>query len=161
MKQMKIVVAFACAVMFATIVSAQAPKKQSPSALATGVDAGQHSMPVLADTDHPAIFSLKTSWISGEEHKGYLRYQLEAYGKGVSEEDASAYIKQLAACRYTLALLDTNQFILRHYTLFFTERVNESGHLVLMRSNDMGQMDLTEYQRFLASGDWEITWSCF
>ncbi len=113
----------------------------------------------LNGNDHAAIFSLSTSWIPGESHKGYFRYRIAIRGNGVSLKESSTYFTKLNSCKFSLVLYDSEGFKLRTIDLVFDEGLSDSGDIVALTSNDMAQMDLADYKTLLAGGRWNISWS--
>jgi hypothetical protein len=62
---------------------------------------------------HDALFTLATSWIPGEGHKGYFRYRVTVSVVGLDLKATTTYIKALRDCHFDLMLYDAGGFKLR------------------------------------------------
>ena len=134
-------------------------KSESPS-LSDAADMGIEKSPILNDDPHLAVFHLVTSWIPGEQKKGYVRYRISVIGSGVGLKEAPKYIDRLNKCDYTLILYDSGNFVLRRIPLVFMRGVADSGDVTELNANDLSQMSLAEYKMFVEKGVWQIGWSC-
>ena len=131
-----------------------------PSSLAKGISWAPDVAHVLGPNKHEAVFTMVTSWIPGEGHRGFIRYQLNAVGEGVSLKDAPSFIEELHVCTYTLLLYDSENFILRRVPIIFMRTTDDSGDITSMNANDLAQMDMSEYESFIKDGRWQVSWAC-
>ena len=134
-------------------------KKNDPPSLSGAADRGTEKAPILEDDTHLAVFHLVTSWIPGEQSKGYVRYRVTVTGEGVNLKDAPKYIDRLYKCDYTLVFYDGDGFVLRRIPLIFMRGVSESRDVTELLANDISQMSLAEYKMFAGKGRWQITWA--
>ena len=121
---MKRLIVLICLV--STTIFGQTPRVKSTTnlpSLSEGVDFGTEEIQVLEDDKRPASFSLTTSWIPGEGHKGFVRYRIRVTGVGVPLKEAPHYIDRLHACSFTLNLYDKGNFILRRIPLTFSRGI--------------------------------------
>jgi hypothetical protein len=125
-----------------------------------GVDMGSDTVKIFEDDKHQATFQMTTSWIPGEGHKGFIRYRVSATGIGLTLKEAPPYIERLHKCDITAILYDSGKFVLRRIPLIFMRGVADSGDVVEMNANDLDQMDLAEYRRFISKGSWQVSWVC-
>ncbi len=143
-------------------------QESSNAALAKPIYWGVNAVPMFSDSGK-VLFSLSTSWIPGENHKGVLRYKLlvvEEKKKGVDEaeqalSDAKTMMR-VSNCHVFLRLLDSDGFVLRKFAVKFTLQVDDQSKLRSLESNDSIQMDAQEYRTLIgdsaASGTWDIEW---
>jgi hypothetical protein len=126
-------------------------------------------------SDSPKIvFTLTTSWIPGENHKGMLRYKTSAFVFTDTPPNAARDPEQAAteekvlqrvhACAIFLELYDADGFKLREIHVPLTMAVDDQARLQSLEANDSVQMDAREYRQFLgsvkASGTWNVKWAC-
>jgi len=178
MKVLGIALILCCSVMHA----ASIPKKQSQTApvhadYSKGVFLGTREIRIFPDDPRKTNFTLITSWIPGAEHKGFFRYQLFVFVMDASASDKILFdatppeqgwgipetIDRLQKCLLFLNTYDDGGFVLQKIPLFFTTRVDDHGVATGLSANDSSQMDLNNYQSFLAAkpdSSWEIDWSC-
>jgi hypothetical protein len=111
-------------------------------------------------TSNPKLipFAMSTSWIPGENHKGFFRYRVTTLDFGLQGDELSTYIGKLHDCRFFLQLDDFQGFKLRSFEVLFSTTQDASGQLHSMIANDMAQMDLSEYKTLINGGDWTISW---
>lgn len=112
----------------------------------------------LNPANHLATFSLATSWIPGEQHKGYFRYRISVTSGETPLSESTAYFKLLNSCQFFIVLLDSQDFKLREIELFFDDVVSESGDIVALSSNNMAQMDLDDYRSLVNGGGYNFKW---
>jgi hypothetical protein len=135
----------------------------SNAGLAKAVDFGIYLVRMFPDDPHQVSFHLVTSWISGENHKGMLRYQLT--GTTMIPEDPvaqEAFVKRVADCVVVLNFYDREGFVLRKHVVSFILGVNTEGRMNGLYANDALQMDARDYRELIgnstASGSWNVTW---
>jgi hypothetical protein len=129
---------------------------------------------ILADDPRPATFTLVTSWIPGDAHKGYIRYRIKGWPSYLSMEnkfkntvpdqgwDEDIFVEKIHRCDYYFVSYDGGGFKLRETQVYFQKGVDSTGKVISMESNDMFQMDLSDYKSFSGnpSGSWDLLWSC-
>jgi hypothetical protein len=147
-------------------------EKQTPQSLASlakPADAGTYSSRLFGDSRKMA-FSLVTSWIPGEGHKGMLRYRMAVApdntapqgGQPVpplTPEETSELVQRVYGCVIELNLFDSDDFLLRKIVVPLSLGVDDKDRVIALHANASVQMDADEYRKFLA-GQWNISWSC-
>jgi len=138
----------------------------------------ENSRHLFKDSETSTIFTLKTSWIPGADHKGMFRYIMSAFPKGAttiadapkspeldSPKKVEDFMKRVNLCTINLVLHDTDGFLLRKIPVEFSYRVGEDAHISSLAANDSVEMDLDEYKKFVGdspmSESWSVTWACF
>ncbi len=130
----------------------------SPGSLSKGTNMGKLTIRPMVDDTHAATFSLWTSWLPGENHKGVFRYRVVVAGEDLAPSEEASYIKQLNTCQFTLTPYDTDSFKIRDVPLKFDFGVTQDGTVYQLQTNELAQMDLTEYRSFLAGHRWIVSW---
>ena len=130
---------------------------------------------LFADSKIVVVFTLATSWIPGEDHKGLFRYKLHAAPRMSfqdiadnpelsSREGIETFVKRVSDCSITLRLNDRDGFLLRTVPLNFNLEVGEDTKVQALSANDATQMDAAEYKMFAGdgttSGTYGIGWKC-
>jgi hypothetical protein len=112
-------------------------------------------------------FSLKTSWIPGEGHKGMFRYRMFATVDTpalYSDEEIETQMKRLNHCVVFLNLNDVDGFELRQLIVPFSNGVDKAARVKALYANTASQMDANEYRQLVGnskqSGSWSISWDC-
>ena len=112
-------------------------------------------------------FSLKTSWIPGEGHKGMFRYVMIAITDtpaSYSDEQIETLMKRVHNCSVFLHLQDVDGFELRNLAVPFSYGVDKDVRLKTLYVNTSSQMDANEYRQLVGnskkSGSWSISWDC-
>ena len=166
--------------LFPTLSQTQTPTKRSStpsqlqdSALAKPRVWGSIEVRFFSDTTVKFSFSLATSWIPGEGHKGMLRYRLlgspvyppmAQQGQEYAIANIEKLVKRVHACTLFLDLLDVDAFKLRSIALPVNYIVDANARLTDLEVNDSSQMDAREYRTLLGegerSGSWSIAWRC-
>jgi hypothetical protein len=111
----------------------------------------------LRPANNIATFSLATSWIPGEQHKGYFRYRMNVISGETTLKDSTQYFKLLNSCQFILVLYDSQGFKLREIRLSFISSIADSGDITALSTNEMTQMDADDY-RALMKGRFNIMW---
>jgi hypothetical protein len=142
------------------------------------VDWTECSRHLFKDSETSTVFTLKTSWIPGADHKGMFRYIMSAFPKQTSiiadtaknpELDSPKkiedFVKRVNSCTINLVLHDTDGFLLRKIPVEFSYKVGEDAHISSLAANDSDQMDAEEYKKFLGDSpmpeSWSVTWACY
>jgi hypothetical protein len=122
---------------------------------------------MFKDTEMKVNFSLKTSWIPGEGHKGMFRYVMIAITDTpglYSHEQIETLMKRVHNCSISLNLQDVDGFVLRHLVVPFSYGVDKDVRLKTLYANTASQMDANEYRQLVGSskkpGSWSISWDC-
>jgi hypothetical protein len=145
--------------------------------LAKPISWGYFPVHFFKDSHVVMTFTLRTSWISGENHKGMFRYKLDAYpnkSKTIAEmtrdteldtpEKIESFVKRVNRCYIYLSLYDSDGFRLRGIPVFFQLTVNSEGQVEGLSANLDAQMDAEDYRKFIGSastsGSWDISYTC-
>jgi hypothetical protein len=130
---------------------------------------------MFKDTISTTTFTLVTSWIPGEGHKGMFRYKLDsapikpAYGTklegNIDYDDPDVvekFVQRIHKCTFFLQLYDSDGFLLRTITVDFINTIDGSGRIVGLSANSSTQMDADEYKKLVGnsilSGSYNILW---
>jgi len=112
-------------------------------------------------------FSLKTSWIPEEGHKGMFRYRMVATVDApalYSAEEIQTLMQRVNHCSIFLSLQDVDGFELRKLTVPFSYGVDDDLRVNALFANTASQMDANEYRQFVGNskqlGSWSISWDC-
>jgi hypothetical protein len=112
-------------------------------------------------------FSLKTSWVPGEGHKGMFRYRMVATVDTealYSAEEIDTLMKRVHNCSIFLSLQDVDGFELRELTVPFNYGISKDVRVHDLQANTASQMDADEYRRLVGnskqSGSWSVGWDC-
>jgi len=144
--------------------------------LAKATDWGKFEVRLYKDVDAKITFTLRTSWIPGEAHRGMFRYQVAAFPSmptiSLSAKDPASSLadgtEKLMQRTHNwsiyLELNDIDGFVLRKMKIPFGYGVDDSARITSLSANGSAQMDASEYKSFLgtskASGTWTISWDC-
>jgi len=137
--------------------------------LAKPIDWGQQSVRLFTDSNLIMTFTLATSWIPGENHKGVFRYKISAFpditNPYYSPELKEQYIRRVQDCVLFLELYDKDEFSLRTVYLLPERLVDDEAHIIGLTANSSEQMDADEYIKFagtsiFTTGNWEMKWRC-
>jgi uncharacterized protein YceK len=131
---------------------------------------------LFKDSEMELTFTLRTSWIPGEEHKGMFRYQITAAPSTVplaqlgtnpsiyTPDAVENFMKRANSCAMYLELNDEDGFLLRELLVSFSYGTNKDAKINGLFANSSTQMDATDYMKLLgdtkSSGNWTILWSC-
>jgi hypothetical protein len=129
---------------------------------------------LFKDSDRKIVFSLATSWIPGDNHRGLFRYKIKglpveltpaerAFEMNIPEGNEKLIIRA-HACSMELELYDSDEFILRKVPIPSFNYLSSDGKIVGLNLNEAVQMDASEYRRLVGapshSGSWNLGWSC-
>lgn len=157
------------------ISSASQPQvRRTDEILATPQLWNSETLRLFKDSDKEITFSLATSWIPGDNHRGLFRYrikglpvELSATQRALEMNIPEAYEKLLIrahACSMGLELYDSDQFILRKIPIPFFNYLSSDGKVTGLSLNEAVQMDASEYRRLCGtpsqSGSWGLSWNC-
>jgi hypothetical protein len=133
--------------------------------LARPIDWGFEKIQLFRGIGRYCAFSLKTSWIPGERHKGMFRFIMTVTIPYSSDQkEIEALIKRAHDCSIYLLIADADGFLLRSLEVPFMFVVDDNGRRTQLEANSSSQMDASEYRHFLGgsktTGSWKIGWSC-
>lgn len=171
MKRTLVVVLFVVVLHAASFAQKQAQRAPTAS-LAKPVDWGVYSARLFSDAGK-VKFTLVTSWIPGENHKGMMRYKMNAApddsdapaaNSNAEHESAESLMKRVHACTIILNVYDPNEFVLRNTVVPFALGVDEQAKVHSLNANSSLQMDAQEYRAFVGTatngGSWNVSWDC-
>jgi len=137
--------------------------------LAKPMDWGTYSSRLFKDS-RKVRFSLATSWIPGENHKGMMRYKMGARPDDPTASDDLTFeatellMRRTENCIITLNLFDSDNFLLRQAVVPFGLGVDDQGRVIALHANSSIQMDAQEYRKFAGTppdgGSWNVSWAC-
>src|SRR5262249_49564438 len=141
--------------------------------LSKPIDFGVYSARLFSEA-RKVNFSLTTSWIPGENHKGMLRYKINVAPQPTeppdpvlaSDEDTATLMKRVHSCSIFVNLYDQDGFVLRRIHVIFDQGVDENVKLRSLYANEAVQMDAQEYRTFIGkadgteAGSWNMSWNC-
>jgi hypothetical protein len=136
------------------------------TSLAKPIDWGIYKARLFKNVESNMKFTLQTSWIPGENHKGMFRYKMSAIPDMAglhSDDEIEALMKRVNACLIRLNLFDVDEFLLRSLSVSFSFGVDDKAHVRNLFANAASQMDANEYRQFVGgnkSGSWSISWVC-
>jgi hypothetical protein len=135
---------------------------------------GAHKFAIFSDDPRAANFTLLTAWVPGDDHRGYLQYQItttvpvapadqmrSAAPPQGWEEDA--YLKRMLSCSFYLQLHGAGGLASEKLPLHFIGDVTWTNEYESLTANEVLQMDMIMYRNFLQAGpspSWRILWSC-
>lgn len=159
-------------VVYASCLAQKAAQRTSAASLAKPVDWGVYSRRLFSDAGK-VKFTLVTSWIPGENHKGMMRYKMTAVpddsdtpaaDPNTEHEARQKLMTRVSACAVTLNLYDPNEFLLRNTVVPFHLGVDEQVRVRSLNANSSLQMDAQEYREFvgtaMSGGSWNVSWDC-
>ena len=139
--------------------------------LAKPVEWEAATVTLFKDPPIPLKFTLTTSWIPGENHKGMMRYKMwvlpddsnllrTASGRSTVE----TLMKRAHECAIGLDLFDSGGFVLRRNIIPFVLGVDEGAQVHNLTANSSVQMDAEEYRELVGitktAGSWSVSWGC-
>jgi len=137
------------------------------AALARPIDWGSFVVRMLKTSEMKIKFTLQTSWIPGENHKGMFRYRLTAMPDtppSYSPEETEAIMKRVHSCSILLDLYDVAGFQLREIRVPVSYGVDNDVRVQNLNANAASQMDANEYRQLVGnskqSGSWSVSWTC-
>jgi hypothetical protein len=143
----------------------QVAPRSSTASLAKPMNWGVFTTRIFPDSPR-VTFSLTTSWIPGENHKGMFRYRIAAIPERtappdgtINVEETAILLKHVHSCLIFLNLYDADDFILRKIAVPFGQGVDEQVRLQSLNANEAEQMDATDYRSFVGGGSWNISWT--
>jgi hypothetical protein len=149
-------------------------RKSQPLAVSLSSPMDWHPTSRRLFTDDPRAFlaSLATSWIPGENRRGYLRFKVEISiaeleaNKDVAQTQllsTSAFLHRARSCEFFLRFLDPDGFLLRTVSLTINNSLNDDLSIASLTANDSVQMDASEYRTLIGppSGSWELATRCY
>jgi hypothetical protein len=174
----------AIVLLFTTDLIAQKVQKSTDLNLAAPIYWGNLSpVRMFKDSLRQVVFSLKTSWIPGEEHKGMFRYIVSATQAKMSLKqqaddpladtpaNTDKFLRRVNSCDIDLELYDPDGFVVRRIPLQFSFLTSsEEVQVIGLRANGSSQMDKTEYLQMVGytkgsaagwieiTGSFNITW---
>jgi hypothetical protein len=124
---------------------AQKATQHSTTSLAKPLDWGAYKVRLFKD-DRTVIFTLTTSWIPGENHKGMMRYKMSVRADesehpivGVLPGDEAraqeSLLVRVSTCYIELDLYDADQFVLRKIPVPLTRGVDTQARLTSLLAN--------------------------
>jgi hypothetical protein len=108
---------------------------------------------LFSDDPHVAAFSLKTSWIPGEGHKGMLRYQIAVTAEDMTPSEIAGYphasskqefLKRISSCGIQLRLSDSEGFIVRKTEVVLDYVTDRYSQVDALNANGATQMNAAE-----------------
>jgi hypothetical protein len=164
--------------LFSLLASSSPPQSSrradaSNQSLSTPAEWKSTTLRLFKDSDRKIVFSLATSWISGDNHQGLFRYRIKgvpvdltpaerALEMNIPEANEKLLIRA-HGCSMELDLYDSDGFILRKVLLPpFNYLSSDDGKIVGLNLNEAVQMDATDYRRLIGtpsqSGTWNLSW---
>lgn len=150
---------------------ASSAHKASPDEiLAKPVEWGKVTVRLFKDDERRINFSLTTSWIPGEGHKGMFRYRTAAvmqtptFVQAAKSPNAYApdgiekLMRRSHSCDIFFVLNDADGFVLRKVLVPLGFGMDTEGHIGSLYVNDSTQMDAAEYRSFIGKPDASGTW---
>jgi hypothetical protein len=144
--------------------------------LAKPLDWATYDAHLFRDSNLRIRFTLATSWIPGENHKGMFRYkisgtpvkpslsQLAQDPSLYSDDGIEAFVKRAHDCSMFLELHDVDGFSLRSLPIPFSFGVDSDARIKSLVVNSSSQMDAGEYRQLVGdsttSGSWTVSWNC-
>jgi len=105
-------------------------------------------------------FSMRTSWIPGDQKPGVLRYIVTlSMSRPTTTEADSAFLSRIASCTYSVDLVDKQGFKLTTIPITFTRTIDSDGNVTGLTDSDLMPMSLETYE--LVSDSISPTWKCF
>jgi hypothetical protein len=160
--------------VFAQQTPAQRLKTDPNVALAKPAYWTQQTIRLFKDSPREVTFTMATSWIPGQDHKGMFRYRITGLAKERSAiaqskanesdtpENTEKFLERVHGCGFIVVLYDGDGFILRRVPIVLQRAMNDDAQLISLNANWSDQMDREEYRSLLGTvekpGRWDITW---
>lgn len=104
--------------------------------------------------------TLKTSWITGDQKSGIMRYTVDISLKQSTDAFTdSIFLQRISACSISIDLEDKNGFKLTQFPLKIARVVDDDQNVTMLASNDFIPMSRETYQSVTST--WSPTWNCF
>jgi hypothetical protein len=153
--------------------SPKAPHRLSEiERLAVPVKWNDTSQRMFNDSEVSMKFTLSTSWISGPDNKGMLRYKMSAapVKPPIDDERSNSdpyspggiatIVNRAHGCVISVDFYDADEFILRRIDIPFSFGIDSSARVIALIANDFVEMKANEYQKIVEKGLWAISWNC-